>query len=155
MEGAGVEHQPEARADVRLPQRRHVAAHETHLDAGLVDPLAGAAQGLLDDVDAGHLPAALGELDAPDRAAGAEVERRAVGRLAPGLLASHQLQELAGERRMLRQVLPRVEADRVGERVVHPWLLAATPAARKFSITTGIVCPRASVGLNSTISAPA
>jgi hypothetical protein len=103
----------------RLPQRCHVAAHEAHLDFGLDDPLAGAAQGLLDDVDAGHPPAPLCELNAPDHAAGAGVERQTVGRLPPGLLASHPLQELAGEGRMLRQVLPGMEADCVGEPVVH------------------------------------
>ena len=93
--------------------------------------------------------------DAPDRAAGAEVERRPVGRPVPVLLASHQLQELVGEGRMLGEVLPGVEPDRVGEPVVHDGLPTSTPAASRFFITTGIVSPRISVGLNSTISAPA
>ena len=42
VEGAGVEHEPEARADVRLVQRGHVAVDEPQLDAGGRDPVAGA-----------------------------------------------------------------------------------------------------------------
>jgi hypothetical protein len=41
-----------------------------------------------------------------------------------------------------------------GRWVVQDGLSAATPAAWRFFITTGIVSPRMSVGLNSTISAP-
>jgi hypothetical protein len=41
-----------------------------------------------------------------------------------------------------------------GRWVVQDGLSAATPAAWRFFITTGIVSPRTSVGLNSTISAP-
>jgi hypothetical protein len=55
----GVWYQPERGAVARLPQCRQVASHEAHLDVGPVDPRAGAAQGLLHDVGAGVLPAAL------------------------------------------------------------------------------------------------
>lgn len=119
MEGAGVEYELEARADARLAQRGHVTMHEAHLDARLVHPLAGTVEGLLDDIDAGHLPAPLRQPHAPDRASGSEVERGPVGWLAPVLLASDQLEELPGEGRMLSQILPGVKADRVGEPVVH------------------------------------
>ena len=65
VEGSCVQHQPEVRADVGLPERRHVGLHETHLDSRLVDPLAGALQSLLHDVDAGARPPS-------DRISGAE-----------------------------------------------------------------------------------
>ena len=42
-----------------------------------------------------------------------------------------------------------------GELVAHEVLPNTTPAAFRFFITTGIVSARISVGLNSTISAPA
>ncbi len=103
--------------------------HETHLDARLAPPLAGAAQCLLDDVDAGHFPATSRELRPPHCAAGAHVERAPVGRPVPVLLAGHQLNEFAGKGRMCGEVLPGVESDRVGEPVVHDELPAATPAA--------------------------
>lgn len=113
----------------------------------------------------GHLPAALREPNAPDRTAAAEVERRTVGRPVPVLLARDQLEQLAGEGRVLGEVLPGMEAERVGERVVHerppatasPVSLISNsiPLASRFLNTTGIVSLRISVGLNSTISVPA
>ena len=59
VEGSRVEHQSEVGADPRLPKSRHVGVQDSHVDAGFPDPLASSLQGLVDDVDARHLPAAL------------------------------------------------------------------------------------------------
>src|ERR671918_523995 len=155
VEGACVQHEAEAGADARVPQRRYVAMDEADLDACFVHALLGATQRLLDIVDAGHLPAPLRQLDAPNTAARAKVEGRSVGRSVSVLLASDQVAELVGKGRVVGEVLPGVEPERVGEPVVHEALPISTPAASRFLITTGIVSPRISVGLNSTISAPA
>src|SRR3954454_20902207 len=119
VEGAGVEQQPEAGAEVGICQSGHVGLRQPKLDTLFVGPSASAAEGFRDDVHAGHLPAALRELHAPDPAAGAQVERPAVRRLAALLLPAHQLLQLVGKGRMLGEVLPRMESDRVGEPVVH------------------------------------
>jgi hypothetical protein len=58
--GAGVEDQPEAAADVSRAQRGDVTADDPHRDAGSTDPPAGASHGRPDQLDAGHVPAALG-----------------------------------------------------------------------------------------------
>jgi hypothetical protein len=117
VEGSRVEHQSEAGADPRLPKSRHVGVQDSHVNAGFLNPLAGAVQGLVDDVDARDLPAALCKWDPPDGAAAAEVEHCSIRRLAPALLAPEQLGELLGERGMLREVLPGVEAEAVEELV--------------------------------------
>ena len=117
VEGSRVEHQSEVGADPRLPKSRHVGVQDSHVDAGFLDPLASALQGLVDDVDARDLPAALCQWDPPDGAAAAEVERCSVRRLAPALLAPEQLGELLGERGMLCEGLPGVEAEAVEELV--------------------------------------
>lgn len=65
-------------------------------------PLAGAAQCLRNEVDARDLPAALCELDSPDPAAAAEIERFPVGRLASFFLAIEQCGDLLGHDRPSR-----------------------------------------------------
>ncbi len=154
MEGAGVHQQAVVGADAGILQGGHVSPDDAHFDPRRLDPLAGSAQRALDHVDAGHLPPTFGEPDAPDATAGADVEGTTVG-TATLLLTSDQLQQLAGEGRMLGKALPGMEAERVGEPVVHESSPTATPAAARFLITTGMVSPRTSVGLNSTISVPA
>jgi len=79
----------------------------------------GAPQGALYEIDAGDLPAALGELDAPDPAARAEIQCRPVRWLASDLLTGEQFQRLGDERRIGGGILPGVETDRVGESPVH------------------------------------
>ena len=83
----------------------YVALNHPHFDVGLPHPLASAVEGF-NQVDSRHLPAALRQLDPPDRAAAAEIECRPVGRLASALLTPERVGELAGERRMLGKVLP-------------------------------------------------
>src|ERR687898_131809 len=61
--------------------------------------LAGAAERLFHDVHPGHVPAALRELDAPDAAPCADVQRRAERRARPVLLAGDELEQLVRERR--------------------------------------------------------
>src|SRR6185503_4462247 len=99
-----------------------------HLDARLLDTLPGAVEGALDDVDSRHLPAPFGQAHTPDTAAGADVEGRAEGRSA-GLLAGDQVDQPVRERRMLGEILPGMEPERVGESIVHggPRLCAALP----------------------------
>jgi hypothetical protein len=104
MEGPGVEHEPKARSDPGLPHRCDAPAREAHLDACRVHPLLGTVQRLLDDVDAGHLPAALRKPHAPDRAAGSDVKSRAIGWPVLVLLASDELHQLVGEGQMLSEV---------------------------------------------------
>jgi hypothetical protein len=87
VEGASVEYQAEVGADVGLTQSRHVGVHDPNVDASLPNALAGALQGLIDDVDAGDLPAALCQWHTPNTTAASEVECRSKGRLAAALLA--------------------------------------------------------------------
>jgi hypothetical protein len=124
VEGAGVQDQSEALSDACRPQRRHVAVDEPHVDPSASYPVAGSVERLLDEVNARDLPAPLRELDPPDRAARAEIERRAVGRQAPGLLASEHVRGLPDERGIGGRVLPGVEADRVTELPIHGVVLA-------------------------------
>ena len=72
-----------------------------------------------------------------------------------GLLAGDQVHQLVRERRMLGEVLPGMEPERVGESIVQDSFPTVAPAAARFLITTGIVSASTSVGLNSTISVPA
>src|SRR6187455_2191892 len=64
------------------------------------------------------------EPEGSHRAIGIEIECTAMGRCVPVLLAGDQLEKLAGEGRMLDELLPGMKADRVGELVVH---LTASP----------------------------
>jgi len=133
MERSGVQDQPEAMTNTRRLQGGDVAMDEAHLDAGLADPGAGALQGLLHTVDPRDLPAALRELDAPDPAARSEIQCRSEGGLAAGLLAREQFRRLRDERRISGGVLPRVEADRIGESPVPGRAIAAryVPSRRR------------------------
>ena len=56
VEGPCVEDQPEAGADTGRPQRRHIAAHEPHLDTCLRYLVVCSPQRLVDDIDARNLP---------------------------------------------------------------------------------------------------
>jgi hypothetical protein len=60
VHGPEVEHQAEAGADARGPERRHVALEEARFDAGLPCPLPCGADGLRDHVDPRDVPSAPG-----------------------------------------------------------------------------------------------
>jgi hypothetical protein len=94
VEGARVEEKAEARADIGRAQVGDVAFDEAHLDASLGRVGARPLKRLLDELDGRYLPAASGEPDRPDPAAGAEVERRPVRR-APCLLGSDSAASLS------------------------------------------------------------
>src|SRR4051794_6689404 len=102
--------------------------------------LAGALQRLLDPVDARDLPPAPCEPYAPDRASGADVERPAERRLPPLLLASDELEELVRVRRMLGEILPGGEPDRVGEPGVHLGLPSPSVSAVRRALTNAVGC---------------
>jgi hypothetical protein len=63
---------------------------EPHVDTRVADALTAPRQRSIDDVDAGDLPAPLCELDGPDGAAGAKVERAPEGRFLTLLLPGEQ-----------------------------------------------------------------
>src|SRR5438552_13318274 len=105
------------------PQLRHVAVDDPHLDTGIADPFVRALQSLVGVVHASDLPATLRQLDTPDSASSTDVERRPEGWLASALLSFEQLRDLLDEPRMPLGVLPGVEAEPVGELVVHLCLL--------------------------------
>jgi hypothetical protein len=147
VERSGVEHQHEAGADVSRPKVRHVAVDQPRVDAGLSDSVAPATQCLFDDVDAGHPPAPLGELDSPDRAAGADVESRAVG---PSLLTLEQGADPLNEARLLLGFLPRMKADPVCELVVQDRLPGDFVVDRR---TIAIAAPFVGCLTRSTIGA--
>src|SRR6185295_3332777 len=127
VEGSRVQDQPETAADIGVLKVGHVALHQPHVNAGLPYPLTATVQRFVHQVYAGHLPAALGQLDAPDGASAAQVKRAPVRRLASALLALEQLGELVCERWMLGEVLPGVETESVEQPVgnAHPVLLEA------------------------------
>ena len=81
--------------------------------------MACALEGLHDDIDSHDLPTALRQLDAPNPAAGPDIECPSVGRLAAALLSLEQFRKPLVERGLLLGVLPRVEVESVGELVVH------------------------------------
>src|SRR6266446_6413856 len=91
--------------------------------------MASTLESLVNEIDAGHVPATFGQLDCPDAAAGAEVERAAVGLLVSAFLRLQQLRERRHEWPLVQGLLPGVEAEAVGELVVHALWSARRNAA--------------------------
>jgi hypothetical protein len=112
VEGAGVEDQPEAAADVSRAQRGDVTADDPHRDAGSTVPPAGASHGRPDQLDAGHVPATLGQTNAPHRPAGSDIQRPPERAAAALLVAGEQPAQRVCERRMAGNFLPWVEPTR-------------------------------------------
>jgi hypothetical protein len=106
VEGAGVEEQAKVGADPRHLEVRHVGLQEANRDAGFARAVVSTLESLVDEIDAGHVPAALGQLDCPGAAAGAEVERAAVGLLSSAFLCVEQLRERRHEWLLVQGLLP-------------------------------------------------
>lgn len=135
MKGSRAQEQSEVGANAAFPNRCHVGPNEFDLHALGVHSLAGSLQGLVDEIDTRDLPASFRQLDGPDPAARAEVERRPVRRITPVFLFTKKLGELLGERTVTLRVLPGMKPDPIGELIVHRFLLEVRERGRQSSLS--------------------
>ena len=119
VERAGIKDEPKPRPDARLGQFGDIALDQSHLDASLTHPVVRASEGLLDDVDASHLPSSPCQGDTPDATPRADVESAAERSPATLFLSGEQFGRLPDKRGIARRILPRMEPDGVCEPIVH------------------------------------
>ena len=107
---AGVKDEPKSSAD-GLRHRRDITLNQSHLDSGFTHSFVRSIEGLLNKVDARHLPSSPGQFDAPDSAPGPDVQSTAKRNLVTLLLPREQFGGLPDKRRIVCRILPGMEAE--------------------------------------------